>query len=125
MKNLFLFLVLASVTLISCSKDDAPAVAANPAVTTCFLDTVNGTYVGEDGNAPLGGSVTVKLTKTGCQTLTIESAQLGNRSVTSLLTSGPTGYQGKLADGSGFQMSVSGANIDIQCTGYAFSGTKQ
>ena len=124
MKNLFLILVLMSVSFISCSKDDDTP-AANPAVTTCFLDSVAGTYVGEDGNSPLGGSVTVKITKTGCQTITLESAQLGNRSVASLQTSGATGYQGKLADGSAFQMSVSGAEVDIQCTGYAFSGTKQ
>ena len=125
MKNLFLILVLISLSITSCSKDDAAPVAANPAVQTCFLDSVTGTYVGVDGNTPLAGDVTVKITKTGCPTITIESAQLGNRSVASLQTSAPTAYQGKLSDGSAFQLTVSGADIEIQCTGYAFSGTKQ
>ncbi len=124
MKNLFLLLVLISVTITSCSKDDDKP-ATNPAVQTCFLDSVTGTYVGVDGNTPLAGDVTVKITKTGCPTITIESAQLGNRSVASLQTSAPTAYQGKLSDGSAFQLTVSGADIEIQCTGYAFSGTKQ
>ena len=122
MKNLFLFLSIVTLTISSCSKkDDAPAAAA----VTCFSDTYNGIYVGSDGNQPQTPSVTVKLTKTGCDTCTLESSQLGNKNVVSLSASASGGYAGKLSDGTAVSIALNGSQLTVTCTGYAFGGTKQ
>ena len=124
MKNLFLLLVVSVLTISSCSKKDDPIVVANPATQTCFLESYNGTYTGTDGNIPLEPTVIVKLTKTGCETCTLESSLLGNKSVASLLASSSGAYVGKLADGSAVQIALTGTQISIQCTGYTFNGSK-
>ncbi len=122
MKKLFLFLSIATFALTSCSKkDNADAVAA----TSCFLDTYNGTYVGSDGNQPQLSSVTVKLTKTGCDTCTLESTELGNKNVISLSASSGGGFAGKLSDGSAVSIALNGSQLSVTCTGYAFGGSKQ
>ena len=121
MKKLFLFLSIATLSLSSCSKDDA-----TPApVTACFEDSYNGTYTGTDGTFPLEPSVVVKLTKTSCTTATIESAILGNRNVKEINASSAGAYVGKLDDGKTISIGLSGSNLNISCTGYAnFSGSK-
>lgn len=124
MKNLFLILAITVFTIGSCSKNEEPIVVANPATQTCFLDSYNGTYTGVDGNIPLEPNVVVKLTKTGCETCTLESSLLGNKSVASLLASSNGAYVGKLADGSAVQIALTGTQISIQCTGYTFNGSK-
>ena len=125
MKNLFLFLVLVSVTVSSCSKKDEPVVVpVNPANVSCFLDSYNGTYSGVDGNLPLEPTVVVKLTKTGCETCTLESAILGNLTVSSIAASSGGGFAGKLSDGSPVSLALEGTKLTVTCTGYAFGGNK-
>jgi hypothetical protein len=123
MKKLFLFLCVATLTISSCSKkEDAAAAVAS---TSCFSDSYNGTYVGSDGNQPQIPSVTVKLTKTGCDTCTLESAQLGNKNVVSLSASSGGGFAGKLSDGSAVSIALNGSQLSVTCTGYAFGGSRQ
>jgi hypothetical protein len=121
MKKLFLFLSVISLALGSCSKSDD----SKTTTTSCFSDTYNGTYVGTDGNFPQEPNVTVKLTKTGCETCTLESTLLGNKSVGSLSASAGGGFAGKLSDGSAVSISLSGNQIAITCSDYAYGGTKQ
>ena len=125
MKNLILILSITFLSLTSCTKDDAPVPVVVPAVQSCFPDTLNGNYLGQDGTQPLAGNITVKLTKTGCDTCKLESTVLGNKNVVSLAASAPTAYVGKLSDGSAVQIVLTGSDISIQCTGYAFEGTRQ
>jgi hypothetical protein len=123
MKKLFLFLSVVTLAISSCSKKDDPAAVAT---TSCFPDTLNGTYVGSDGNQPQTPSVTVKLTKTGCETCTLESTELGNKSVASLKASGSGGgFVGKLSDGSEVSIALNGSQLSVTCTGYAFGGSRQ
>ncbi len=123
MKNLFLLLVITILTISSCSKDDAPAV--NPATQACFSEAYNGTYIGQSGSFPLDGDITVKLTKTGCETCTFESSVMGNITVTTLLASSGGGYAGKLADGTGIAIALNGTQLSVQSASYVFGGTKQ
>ena len=128
MKNLILILSITFLSLTSCSKDDAPAPViplAVPVVQSCFPETLNGNYLGQDGTQPHAGSITVKFTKIGCDTCKLESTVLGNKNVVSIAASAPTAYVGKLSDGSSVQIVLTGSDISIQCTGYAFAGTRQ
>ncbi len=123
MKKLFLLLALTALAISSCSKkDDTPA--TNPATQTCFLDSYNGTYVGQNAGT-VTGDATVKLTKTGCETCTFTSVELGNKSVVGLAASSNGGYAGKLDDGSGVAIALTGTQLSVQCDGYSFGGTKQ
>lgn len=123
MKNLLLVLVLVALSISSCSKDDAAA--TNPAVQTCLLDSFNGTYVGQSGSTTTGENVTVKLTKTGCTTCSLESVGMGNKTVTGLTASAAGGYTGKLNDGKDVAIALSGNELSIAAETYSFAGTKQ
>lgn len=124
MKNLFLFLSIVTLAISSCSKKDEPIVVANPATQTCFLDSYNGTYVGQNASTFIGDA-TVKFTKTGCETCTFVSAEIGNLTVVGLGASSNGGYAGKLANGSGVAIAFNGTQISIQGENYSFGGTKQ
>ncbi len=123
MKKLFLLLTLATLSISSCSKDDAPVV--NPATQECFSEVYNGTYVGQSGSFPLDGDITVKLTKTGCETCKFESTVMGNITVTTLLASSGGGYAGKLANGTGIAIALNGTQLSVQSESYVFGGIKQ
>ena len=125
MKNLFLLLVITVLTISSCSKKDEPVSANNPATQTCFLDSFNGTYVGQSGSTTTGDDVTVKLTKTGCTTCSFESVGMGNKTVTGLTASAAGGFTGKLNDGKDVAIALSGTSLSIASETYTFSGTKQ
>lgn len=125
MKNLFLLLAIITVSITSCSKNEETAVVvANPATQTCFLDSYNGTYIGQNASTFIGDA-TVKFTKTGCETCTFVSPEIGNLTVVGLGASSNGGYAGKLANGSGVAIAFNGTQISIQGENYSFGGTKQ
>lgn len=125
MKKLFLLLTLATLSISSCSKDDAPA--ANLA-TACFEDAFNGTYSGNFVAGSENGTATIKFTKTSCTSATLECADapsIGNRTISEIVASATGGYVGKISGGTTVSISASGNGISIVADGvFQYTGNK-
>jgi hypothetical protein len=117
MKKLFLFLSIASLSLLSCSKKDVEQVP----VAYCVSDSFNGTFAGIAD--PISGLANeVKITKTSCTTMTLATPE-GEKKVTELAASSGNGVSGKV-DGAAISLAIDGNTISIGGA-YNFSGTRK
>jgi hypothetical protein len=117
MKRLFLFLSIATLSLLSCSKKDVEQVP----VAYCVSDSFNGTFAGTPD--PISGLADeVKVTKTSCTTLTLATPD-GEKKVTDLSASSGNGVTGKVG-AEGINLAIDGNTISIGGA-YNFTGTKK
>jgi hypothetical protein len=106
--NVVLVALTMSIALVACKKDDPVT------VTACFADNYNGTYVGDliSGGVPSLG-VSVKLTKTGCTTATIESSAFSTITINSLQASAQGGYSGTTSNNQSIAIALDRSTLSI------------
>lgn len=117
MKKLFLFLSVATLSLGSCTKkDETPAVIAY-----CVSDSFNGTFAATpDPITQVADEV--KVTKTSCTTLTLNTPD-GEKKVSEVNASSGNGVTGKIGS-EPVALSLDGNTIGISGA-FVFSGTRK